>query len=121
MDSDAIANEVLQALSEANDSIISKDAFPSIDFVQIKSATDSLKSRDMVTYKQLDREEVYLTPEAEEIARDGSHEAKVFEAVRQAVDGLKISELPVRQIKHTKQSLALTRFLRKSSVSRVPT
>lgn len=50
----------------------------------------------MVTYRKIDREEAILTEEAEGIAANGSHEAKVFEAVRKAVDGLKISDLPVR-------------------------
>lgn len=52
----------------------------------------------MVTYSKIDREEAILTEEAEGIAANGSHEAKVFEAVRKAVDGLKISDLPVRGI-----------------------
>jgi len=50
----------------------------------------------MVTYSKRDREEAVLTEEAEGIAANGSHEAKVFEAVRKAVEGLKISDLPVR-------------------------
>ena len=50
----------------------------------------------MVIYKKIDREEAVLTPEAEGIAANGSHEAKVFEAVRKTVEGLKIADLPVR-------------------------
>ena len=49
----------------------------------------------MVTYQTIDREEAILTDEARGIAADGSHEAKVFEAVREAVGGLKITALPV--------------------------
>ena len=47
----------------------------------------------MISYETLERDEYLLSDEGQGIARDGSHEAKVFEAVRQAVNGLKISEL----------------------------
>lgn len=47
----------------------------------------------MITYETNDREEAVLDPEGQEIAANGSHEARVFEALRQAVDGLTIPEL----------------------------
>ena len=47
----------------------------------------------MVEYEKLDTEEVRLTPEGEGIAENGSHEARVFEAVRSAMEGLKIKDL----------------------------
>ena len=87
--------QVLDALSKDEDSVLSTDAFPTIPSTDIKSALDRLKSREMVIYDALDREEAILTAEAEDIAASGSHEAKVFKAVRAAVVGLKISELPV--------------------------
>ena len=86
---------VLGALSEADDSILSTDVFLSVSSTDVKSALDRLKSREMVAYDTIDREEALLTPEAEGIATNGSHEAKVFEAVRASIEGLKISELPV--------------------------
>lgn len=92
---------VLDALSQTDDSILTADAFPSVDFTTIKSALDRLGSREMVIYRQIDREEASLTAEARGIAAEGSHEAKVFEAVRQAVDGLKIADLPVRRLNRT--------------------
>ena len=49
----------------------------------------------MVTYKTLDREIHVLSDEAKDIVAHGSHEARVFEAVRKSVGGLKISDLPV--------------------------
>ncbi|KAL8712365.1 MAG: hypothetical protein Q9225_006960 [Loekoesia sp. 1 TL-2023] len=85
---------VLDALSQTDGSILTADAFPSVNFTTIKSALDRLGSREMVIYRQIDREQATLTPEARGIAAEGSHEAKVFEAVRQAVDGLKIADLP---------------------------
>lgn len=93
--------QVLEALSEVDGSILSSDAFPSIDFTTIKSALDRLGSREMIIYRQIEREEANLTPEAEGIAAEGSHEAKVFEAVRQAVQGLKIADLPVCRLNCT--------------------
>ncbi|KAL8804136.1 MAG: hypothetical protein Q9182_002770 [Xanthomendoza sp. 2 TL-2023] len=92
MASDLIS-QVLDALAQTDGSIFSNDAFPTVDFTNIKSALDRLGSREMVLYRQIDREEANLTPEAQGIAAQGSHEAKVFEAVRQAVDGLKIADL----------------------------
>ncbi|KAI4223500.1 MAG: hypothetical protein L6R36_005379 [Xanthoria steineri] len=89
-----LLSQVLDALSQAQGSIFSNDAFPAVDFTTIKSALDRLGSREMIIYTQIDREEANLTPEAVGIAAQGSHEAKVFEAVRQAVDGLKIADLP---------------------------
>ncbi|KAL8981686.1 MAG: hypothetical protein Q9205_003597 [Flavoplaca limonia] len=89
-----LLSHVLDTVSQADGPILSNDAFPTVDFTTIKSTLDRLGSREMITFKQIDREEANLTTEAEEIAAQGSHEAKVFEAVRQAVDGLKIADLP---------------------------
>jgi len=90
-----LTTEVLDALAQSNGPILTAEAFPSVPFTTIKSALDRLGSRDMVVYKTIEREEAILTEEAQEIATHGSHEAKVFEAVRQAVAGLKVSDLPV--------------------------
>ena len=92
-----LTSQVLGALSHSNGPILSAEAFASTPSVIVKSALDRLGSREMVIYKTIDREEAILTPEAEGIAADGSHEAKVFEAVRQAVEGLRITDLPVRR------------------------
>ena len=47
----------------------------------------------MIIYETNDREEAVLEPEGQEIAANGSHEARVFEALRQAMGGLTIPEL----------------------------
>ena len=91
-----LTNEVLNALSQTDEPLLSTDAFPSTPSSDIKSALDRLKSREMVVYETIDKDEAILTPEAEDIAANGSHEAKVFEAVLQAVEGMKIADLPVR-------------------------
>jgi phenylalanyl-tRNA synthetase alpha chain len=85
-------SEILQALSQA-DSISSTETFPDVPFESIKAALDRLASRSMVAYEQVEREEALLEPEAEVIVSHGSHEARVFEAVRQAMNGLSIQDL----------------------------
>ncbi|PHH64182.1 hypothetical protein CDD81_4929 [Ophiocordyceps australis] len=87
-----LATRVLQALSTQSP-IQSADAFPSIPFQEVKGALDRLASRSMVTYETIEREEALLEPEAETIAAHGSHEARVFEALKQAMDGLTVQEL----------------------------
>ncbi|KAK4044724.1 tRNA synthetases class II core domain (F)-domain-containing protein [Parachaetomium inaequale] len=87
-----LTSEVLQALSKS-DPITSTEAFADVPFESLKAALDRLASRSMVTYEQVEREEAFLEPEAEIIVSHGSHEARVFEAVRQALDGLSIQDL----------------------------
>ena len=91
-----ITAEVLHVLSQSDGAQLSTDIFPLTPSSEVKSALDRLKSREMVTYEAIDKEEAILTPEAEGIAANGSHEAKVYEAVRNAMEGLRIAELPVR-------------------------
>lgn len=93
--------QVLDSLSQSDGTILSTDAFPNIPSIEVKAALDRLKSRDMVAYDTIDKEEAILTPEAEGVAANGSPEAKVFEAVRKAVEGLRISDLPVRWLNCT--------------------
>jgi phenylalanyl-tRNA synthetase alpha chain len=89
-----LTSEVLSVLAAADGPILSQDVFPSQPPETIKATLDRLGSREMVQYDKLDSEEVRLTPEGEGIAQNGSHEARVFEAVRSAMDGLKIKDLP---------------------------
>ena len=92
-----LAPRILDALSSV-DRIFSQDVLPSIPPSSIKSAIDRLCSREMVEYQAIEEEEAQLTDEGKQIAAEGSHEAKVFEAVRQAVEGLQIDRLPVRLV-----------------------
>lgn len=87
-----LASQILQTLSTQSP-ILSTEAFPAASFQDLKAALDRLGSRSMITYETFDKEEALLEPEAEQIAAHGSHEARVFEAVRQAVEGLTIQEL----------------------------
>ena len=89
-----LPTQILASLAAATTlPLLSTSAFPTIDPLNVKSALDSLASRLMVTYETLEREETELTEEAEGIVKDGSHEAKVYDAVCKSLDGLKISEL----------------------------
>ncbi|KAF5693833.1 phenylalanyl-tRNA synthetase alpha chain [Fusarium denticulatum] len=87
-----LTSQILQALSEKSP-LLSSEAFPTIAFQDIKAALDRLASRSMITYETIDKEEAILEPEAEQIAEHGSHEARVFEALRNAVEGLSIQDL----------------------------
>ncbi|TAQ86525.1 hypothetical protein B7494_g5139 [Chlorociboria aeruginascens] len=87
-----LSSEILQALSK-NDPILSTEAFPTQKSADVKSALDRLGSRSMVIYETIDREEAILEAEAEQIEANGSHEARVFEALRETMDGLTLAEL----------------------------
>ncbi|KAJ5842737.1 uncharacterized protein N7525_000478 [Penicillium rubens] len=89
-----LTNQILDALSASDAPILSSEAFPSTPSLNVKSALDRLESRQMVQYETLEKEIVTLTAEGQEIAANGSHEAKVFAVVLAAMDGLKISDLP---------------------------
>jgi phenylalanyl-tRNA synthetase alpha chain len=86
--------EVLFALSTADGPIFSQDTFPSHQPETVKANLDRLGSREMIQYEKIDTEELRLTPEGQGIAQNGSHEARVFEAVRSAMEGVKIKDLP---------------------------
>lgn len=84
--------QVLRNLDK-QDPILSAETFPSHKSTDVKSALDRLASRSMVTYETIEREDVVLDAEGEEITANGSHEARVFEALQKAVEGLTIQEL----------------------------
>ncbi|KAJ5628942.1 Phenylalanine--tRNA ligase alpha subunit [Penicillium lividum] len=86
--------QILDSLSKSDAPILSNEAYPSTPSLNVKSALDRLGSRQMIEYETLEKDVVILSPEGEEIASNGSHEAKVFAAVVAALDGLKISDLP---------------------------
>ena len=87
-----LALEVLTALEKQNP-LFSAETFPRVEFADIKSALDRLASRAMIVYETIEREEAVLEPEAESIVQNGSHEARVFKALRAAMDGLTVQEL----------------------------
>jgi len=87
-----LALDILQLLDQSGP-FVSSEAFPHLKTDEFKAALDRLKSRSMVTYDTLETIEAVLEPEGEQLAANGSHEARVFEALRQAVDGLTVADL----------------------------
>lgn len=87
-----LPNDILQALS-TNDHILSSDAFPKQSSTDLQAALLSLASKEMITYDTINRDEWTLLPEAEGIAQNGSHEARIFDALSKAVDGLSLADL----------------------------
>ncbi|KAL7751354.1 Phenylalanyl-tRNA synthetase, beta subunit, cytoplasmic [Sorochytrium milnesiophthora] len=57
---------------------------------------NSLVSREMVSYMPLEAEKWVLTEEGRDIAANGSHEAKVFNAIPAGQEGLSIADLSAR-------------------------
>lgn len=88
-----LTTEILQTLESADGPILSSNAFPQYSSSDIKGALDRLLSRSMVTYDSIEKEEALLESEAVEIEANGSHETRVFEALRASTEGLTISEL----------------------------
>ncbi|KAI1608586.1 phenylalanyl-tRNA synthetase alpha chain [Exophiala viscosa] len=89
-----LTSKVLQVLDSADGSVLTSEAFPNASFVSVKSAVDKLRSREYLLAEQIDKIELALTKEGEDIAEKGSNGARVFEAVRAALEGLKIKDLP---------------------------
>lgn len=50
----------------------------------------------MIDFKPIDRIVWTLTEEGQQLAKDGSHEARVFEAIPPGEEGLPIAELQVK-------------------------
>ena len=65
--------------------IFTSAEFPSIPRNEIKAALDRLASRSMIEYQTKDAEIILLTQEGEEICDQGSHEWKVWNAVKRSV------------------------------------
>ncbi|KAK5054029.1 hypothetical protein LTR84_001991 [Exophiala bonariae] len=86
--------QVLNVLASADGPILTSDVLPNASLIPVKAAVDRLRSRGFLEAEQIDRIELHLTAEGEEIANNGSNGAKVFEAVRAALEGLKIKDLP---------------------------
>lgn len=87
-----LTSRILHALSTA-EPVLTSEAFPDVPFAEIKAAVDSLSSKSMITYKPIEKELAILESEGELIAAHGSHEARVFEAVLAAMEGLTIPEI----------------------------
>jgi phenylalanyl-tRNA synthetase alpha chain len=76
-----LTQEVLDLLS-TKDSVSTESDLADVGQAEIKAALDRLASRNMVVYETNDQEQVVLTKEGEQIANEGSHEFKVWDAVK---------------------------------------
>ncbi|BFZ65279.1 Phenylalanyl-tRNA synthetase, beta subunit, cytoplasmic [Saitoella coloradoensis] len=76
-------------------SLISPDG-TALEQLQIQGALNSLAAREMLTYKNITRDTWVLTPEAEGLLAEGSYEARVFEVVRAALEGMTIQDLQAK-------------------------
>jgi hypothetical protein len=88
-----LPHEILAILAD-NDSCVTTEAFREVPQPEIKSAIDRLASRSMVLYETNDTELVLLTQEALTICEDGSHEYKVWDAVKR-LGKIAVKDLPV--------------------------
>jgi phenylalanyl-tRNA synthetase alpha chain len=89
-----LTQKILDILDE-KETLTTSETFPDIPQREIKAAIDRLGSRSMVEYDTKDTELVLLTTEGKTICDEGSHEYKVWDAVRRK-GKLSIKELPVR-------------------------
>jgi phenylalanyl-tRNA synthetase alpha chain len=87
-----LTTDILHALEQHNP-LLSNEVFPEFKFTDVKSALDRLASRYMITYETIDREEAILEAEGQDITANGSHEARVFEALQKSMEGLTMGEL----------------------------
>lgn len=86
-----VTQDVLDLL-DTKQPLQTAEDFPSIPQAEIKAALDRLASRSMVEYQAIDSEQVLLTKEAEAIVADGSHEYKVWKAVKDA------GKVPIKEL-----------------------
>lgn len=74
---------ILDTLDEQAE-VNSTETFPEIPQDEIKAALDRLKSRLMLEYDTIDKEQIELTEEGQMICDEGSHEWKVWNAIQKA-------------------------------------
>lgn len=88
-----LTKEILDEL-DTRGAFASQDAFPDVSQAEVKAALDRLASRLMISYNAVDTDQVELTSEGQTICDEGSHEFKVYDAVRRA-GKIELKELQV--------------------------
>jgi phenylalanyl-tRNA synthetase alpha chain len=86
-----LTQEVLDLL-DTKQTVATESDLPDVAQAEIKAALDRLASRNMVTYETNDQEQVILSKEGEQIANEGSHEYKVWDAVK------KRGQMPLKEL-----------------------
>jgi phenylalanyl-tRNA synthetase alpha chain len=106
-----LTQDVLDLL-DTKDTLQTDEDFPTISQAEIKAALDRLASRSMVEYTSKNTDKVALTAESEDIVKNGSHEIRVWKAIKEA-EKVSIKDLPVR----TYQLLCRTSLILKAGQS----
>ena len=88
-----VTQQILDSLEDRAE-INTSTEFSHIPQNEIKAALDRLRSRQMIDYQAIDSEHVLLTQEGQKICDEGSHEWKVWDAVRRK-GGIEIKDLAV--------------------------
>jgi hypothetical protein len=101
-----LTQDILDLL-DTKDTLQSNEDFPTIPQAEIKAALDRLASRSMVEYKSTNTDKVTLTEESQGIVENGSHEFRVWQAIKEA-GKVSIKDLPVHRTRH-KSSHVLTK------------
>jgi phenylalanyl-tRNA synthetase alpha chain len=91
-----LTQQVLDLLQN-NPTFATDTELPQIAQAEIKAALDRLGSRNMISYETKEQEQVILSAEGEQIANEGSHEFKVWEAVKQRGQ-MPLNELQVMKL-----------------------
>jgi len=89
-----LSQQILNLLGEKPE-LQTNNEFPESTQAEIKAGLDRLASRSMVEYDTSTTDQVALTQEAETICQEGSHEYKVWDAIK-TKGKLTIKELLVR-------------------------
>lgn len=89
----SLIQRILQDLDKHGHIENTLQAFPDQPSTAVQSAVTSLVDKNMITAEQIEREMWTLTEEGEEIVAHGSHEARLFDAVAAAVDGLALADV----------------------------
>ncbi|KAG1088363.1 hypothetical protein G6F42_020299 [Rhizopus arrhizus] len=90
---------VLTTLDKSNTIEDSKDLTfndAPVDQLALLGALNSLKSKEMIDFTPIERISWTLTEEGKQVAKDGSHEARVFGAIPAGDEGLAIAELQAK-------------------------
>ncbi|KAI7864817.1 tRNA synthetases class II core domain (F)-domain-containing protein [Spinellus fusiger] len=67
-----------------------------VEQLTLLGVLNSLKSKDMVDYSAIEVEVWTLTEEGEQVAKEGSHEARVFAAVPSGEEGIAIADIQAK-------------------------
>lgn len=90
-----LALNILSSLDKAPKGTIAdtRTAFPGVSADLLQAAITSLAAKSMVTFKANEKDLWSLTPEAEDIAANGSHEIRLYDEVVKSLEGLKIADV----------------------------